>query len=170
MPSPRCWPEVNSTTRPSGRVSSWRAANACTRRSDAHALTAHAASSSAAVISPRLCFELPRVVGDDHVERCRSARSRRRPVPPGLRDRRDRTRRGPAGRGPPRARRARPAVPAGSAPHGCASSCAAWPWTRTDRPSARSRRATAKPMPARRLTPVTSATRGGGRRLHGTGA
>src|SRR3954447_25228698 len=44
-----------------------------------------------------------------------------------------------------------------SAPHGRSRSWGTWWWANTSTPAARSRRAIAKPIPARRLTPVISA-------------
>lgn len=49
--------------------------------------------------------------------------------------------------------------PVGSAPHGWAASWAVQDCTNTSAPRVRRRRAIAGPMPTRRLTPVTSATR-----------
>src|SRR5664279_1829507 len=52
---------------------------------------------------------------------------------------------------------AMPNVPPGSAPQACPASCGVQPWTNTVAPASCSLRTIAKPMPARRLTPVTSA-------------
>ena len=51
-----------------------------------------------------------------------------------------------------------PGAPA-SAPQGCSASCGTQAWASTRAPSASRRSQTAKPIPARRLTPVTTHTR-----------
>ena len=52
-----------------------------------------------------------------------------------------------------------PASPTGSAPHGWPESCGDHECTSTDAPAASNSAATANPIPARRLTPLTTATR-----------
>ncbi len=149
---PRCWPDVNSTTRPPGRPSCW-SANSFTSSSDARDVDVEV---GVQVVSRQLCQGarclLERVVDDEDVDVAERVLRR---TDDGCRSRGIREigldmRHGAAcllqlGE--------HCRQPAGSG----FSSPAAHEWMRTPLPAASSLRATAKPIPFLRLTPVTTA-------------
>ena len=171
---PSCCPEVNSTTLPPGRPSC-RAANAWTSSRTARALTAKTASSSAAVSSPsppsllRAWLQMTTstwpyastAASSTRSGACGSRKSTSRWAtrPPS---------RPAAGAGSDAGSGAAPRVvssartasmPPGSAPQGWSRSCAVHDVNSRSAPRPARRLATAIPMPTRRLTPVTIATR-----------
>ena len=126
------------------------AANSFTSRSDARTFSWRNASSCSAVELAESSAAAAGVVDDEDVERaervacCRDDAGRRI----GL---------GEVRLDVPDAELvATRSVPSGSA-YSCSTSCAVQPWTKTLAPASWSRRAIANPIPARRLTPVTSA-------------